>query len=121
MAIRFQADADFNQIIVSAVGRRNPQIDIRTATAANLAGLKDPDVLAVAARENRVLVTHDHTTMPRHFAEFVSTTPSPELIVVSQSLPRSRSSRRSHSHLGGDTAGRVDESDYIPAHLNLDL
>ncbi len=86
MAIRFQADADFNQIIVSAVVRRNPQIDIRTATAANLAGLKDPDVLAVAARENRVLVTHDHTTMPRHFAEFVSTTPSPGLIVVSQNL-----------------------------------
>jgi len=49
MAIRFQADADFNQIIVSAVVRRNPQIDMRTATAANLAGLKDPDVLATAA------------------------------------------------------------------------
>jgi len=121
MAIRFQADADFNQIIVSAVGRRNPQIDIRTATVANLAGLKDPDVLAIAAGENRVLVTHDHKTMPRHFAEFVRMTASPGLIVVSQSLPRSRSSRRSHSHLGGDTAGRVDESDYIPAHLNVDL
>jgi len=87
MAIRFQADADFNQIIVSAVVRRNPQIDMRTATAANLAGLKDPDVLATAAGENRVLVTHDHRTMPRHFAEFVRTTASPGLIVVSQSLP----------------------------------
>jgi predicted nuclease of predicted toxin-antitoxin system len=87
MAIRFQADADFNQIIVSAVVRRNPQIDIRTAAGANLAGLKDPDVLAVAARENRVLVTHDHKTMPRHFAEFVRTAASPGLIVVSQTLP----------------------------------
>jgi hypothetical protein len=87
MAIRFQADADFNQIFVSAVVRRNPQIDIRTATAANLAGLKDPDVLAIAAGENRVLVTHDYRTMPRHFAEFVRTTANPGLIFVSQHLP----------------------------------
>jgi hypothetical protein len=34
--IRFQADADFNQIIVSAVARRYPEIDVRTATAAGL-------------------------------------------------------------------------------------
>jgi hypothetical protein len=38
MPIRFQADADFNQIIVSAVVRRYPEIDFRTATAAGLAG-----------------------------------------------------------------------------------
>jgi hypothetical protein len=55
--------------------------------SANLAGLKDPDVLAIAAGENRVLVTHDHRTMPRHFEEFVRMTASPGLIVVSQSLP----------------------------------
>ena len=53
MPIRFQADADFNQIIVSAVLRRYPEIDFRTATAAGLAGLKNPDVLAVAGREAR--------------------------------------------------------------------
>ena len=41
MPIRFQADADFNQIIVSAVLRRYPEIDFRTATAAGLAGRKD--------------------------------------------------------------------------------
>ena len=46
MPIRFQADADFNQIIVTAVARRYPEIDFRTATVASLAGLKDPDVLA---------------------------------------------------------------------------
>ena len=36
MPIRLQADADFNQIIVSAVARRYQEIDIRTATAAGL-------------------------------------------------------------------------------------
>lgn len=34
MPIRFQADADLNQIIVSAVVRRVPGIDFRTAMAA---------------------------------------------------------------------------------------
>ena len=62
MPIRLQADADFNQIIVSAVARRYPEIDFQTATAAGLARLKDPDVLALAARDSRVLVTHDHST-----------------------------------------------------------
>jgi hypothetical protein len=36
MPIRFQADADLNQIIVSAVVRRAPAIDFRTATTAGL-------------------------------------------------------------------------------------
>jgi hypothetical protein len=47
MPIRFKADADLNQVIVSAVVRRVPAIDFRTATSARLAGLKDQDVLAV--------------------------------------------------------------------------
>ena len=53
MRIRFQADADLNQVIVSAVVRRVAAIDFRTATSAGLAGLKDQDVLAVAALNNR--------------------------------------------------------------------
>ena len=67
MPIRLQADADLNQIIVSAELRRVPAIDFRTATAAGLAGLADQEVLARAARDGRILVTHDQTTMPRHF------------------------------------------------------
>ena len=86
MPIRLQADADFNQIIVSAVARRYPEIDFRTATAAGLAGLKDAEVLAVAGRDGRVLITHDHATMPKYFGESIRTTPSPGLIVVPQSL-----------------------------------
>lgn len=86
MPIRFQADADLNQIIVSAVLRRLPAIDFRTATTAGLAGLKDLEVLAAAARDGRILVTHDQTTMPRHFGEFVQAQRSPGLIVVPQHL-----------------------------------
>lgn len=86
MSIRFQADADLNQIILSAVVRRVPAIDFRTAVAAGLAGLKDPDVLDLTARDGRVLVTHDQTTMPAHFSQFVRSSDSPGLIVVPQHI-----------------------------------
>ncbi len=64
--VRFQADADLNQIIVSALLRRNSAVDFRTAANPSLKGLSDLDVLALAAAETRVLVTHDSKTMPRH-------------------------------------------------------
>jgi hypothetical protein len=64
-----------------------PEIDFRTATVAGLTGLKDAEVLALAGRDSRVLITHDHSTIPRHFVEFIRATPSPGLIVVPQSLP----------------------------------
>lgn len=86
MRIRFQADADFNHNIVAAVLRRAPDIDIRTAAAAALAGLKDASVLALAALDGRVLLTHDNRTMPRHFADFIQETAGAGVIVVPQSL-----------------------------------
>lgn len=86
MPIRFQTDADLNQIIVSAVTRRVPEIDFSTATAAGLAALRDAEVLALAARDGRVLVSHDQTTMPRHFGEFIRSDRSPGLIIVPQHL-----------------------------------
>jgi hypothetical protein len=86
MRIRFQADADLNQIIVAAVLRRLPEADFRSAADAGLAGLHDLDVLALAARDGRVLVSHDQNTMPAHFAEFVSKATSPGLILARQSI-----------------------------------
>jgi Domain of unknown function (DUF5615) len=87
MPIRFQADADLNLVIVSAVVRRVPAIDFRTATSARLAGLEDQDVLEVAAGDDRILVTHDQATMPRHFGVFLRLQHSPGVIVVPQYLP----------------------------------
>jgi hypothetical protein len=66
MKVRFQADADFNQNTVRAVRRRAPAIDFQTAHEAGLHGLDDQAVLAQAAREGRLLVSHDRRTMPNH-------------------------------------------------------
>jgi len=66
MIVRFQADANLNQIILLAARRREPTIDFQTAMEAELSGVNDPEVLARAAHEGRILVTHDRKTMPRH-------------------------------------------------------
>lgn len=86
MIVRFQADADLNQIILLATIRREPAIDFQTAMAADLSGVADPEVLARAAADGRVLVTHDRKTMPQHFAEFIAREASPGLLIVPQSL-----------------------------------
>jgi len=71
-AVRFQADNDFNRNILSALVRREPAIDVQSAIAADLTGRPDPEVLAIAARDERILLTHDKRTMPQHFADFIS-------------------------------------------------
>jgi len=72
VTIRYQADADLNQAIVTGVLRREPTIDFQTAFVAGLEGVKDPEVLAIAARQGRILVSHDRRTMPLEFATFIT-------------------------------------------------
>lgn len=86
MKVRFQADADLNQILLKAALRREPTIDFQTAHAAGLVALNDKEVLAKAADQGRVLVTHDRKTMPTHFAEFIATEESSGVIIIPQKL-----------------------------------
>jgi hypothetical protein len=86
LKIKFQADADFNQTILNATIRSEPLIDFQTAGIAGIRGLGDDEVLAVAAKSERVLVTHDRRTMPFHFKKFISANESPGVIIVPQLL-----------------------------------
>ncbi len=70
--VRFQADANLSVLIIKGMLRRQPLVDILTADAAGLAGISDPEVLALAARSGRILVSHDYHTMPGHFADFLA-------------------------------------------------
>lgn len=90
MKIHFQADADFNQIIIKAMLRREPSIDIQTALSANLQGLSDIEVLNLASKDNRVLLTHDRKTMPKHFASFITGETSSGVLIIPQKLPISQ-------------------------------
>ena len=87
MTVRYQADADLIQAIVSGVLRREPTIDFQTAFAAGLEGVKDPGVLAIAAEQERILVSHDRKTMPSEFASFIVSNQSSGVIIVSRKLP----------------------------------
>ncbi len=49
MRIRYQADADLNQKMVTATIRLEPIVDFRAANAASLAGKDDLEVLEIAA------------------------------------------------------------------------
>jgi predicted nuclease of predicted toxin-antitoxin system len=87
---RFQADNDLDQRIVVATRRLDPAVDFQTAAALGLHHLSDPEVLALTAREGRVLVSHDRRTLPGHFREFVASRTSPGLIIVLLRLPVGR-------------------------------
>jgi hypothetical protein len=57
-------------------------IDFQTANEANLEGLGDDIVLALAASENRILISHDRRTMPHHFGEFIQHQNCPGVFIV---------------------------------------
>ena|SRR2546422_208835 len=83
--IRFLADADFNHAIVKGCRRHEPAMDFLSANEAKIEGVRDPDVLALATEQNRILVTHDRQTIPWHFAGFLMTGRTrPGVFLVSQ-------------------------------------
>jgi hypothetical protein len=65
-------------------------MDFLSANGADLEGVPDPEVLALAlaAAEDRILVSHDFHTMPRHFGNFLQAgNSSPGVLLVPQRLP----------------------------------
>jgi predicted nuclease of predicted toxin-antitoxin system len=86
--IRYLADACIHDGIVSGCRRREPTMDFQSANEAKLKGVKDPDVLALASTANRILVSSDLKTMPRHFADFLEKHgQSPGVFLVKQNSP----------------------------------
>ncbi|HYL74458.1 MAG TPA: DUF5615 family PIN-like protein [Bryobacteraceae bacterium] len=82
------ADADLNQGIVGGCRRREPAMDFLSANEAELEGVPDPEVLALAAEHDRILVSHDFQTMPHHFGDFLQARgSSPGVFLVPQYLP----------------------------------
>src|ERR1700720_14287 len=86
MKIRFQADTDLNEDILLGLARLEPEIDLQTASEGGLRGLSDPEVLSRAATDNRILVSHDRRTMPKHFAAFILNDPSPGVFLIGQNV-----------------------------------
>ena len=67
--LRLLIDQDFNHHVLRGLTARIPDLDAVTARDVGLSNASDPSLLAWAAGENRVVVTHDKKTMPDHAAE----------------------------------------------------
>jgi len=84
----FLSDEDFNRRIVRGLRRRLPLLDIVRVQDVGLITRPDTEVLEWAANENRVVLTHDVTTMSKHaFDRVEKGLAMPGVIEVSQDVP----------------------------------
>lgn len=89
--LRLAADENFNSDIVRGLVRRKPDVDIVRVQDVGLSGADDPTILEWAAREGRVVVTHDVSTMSKHAYERVAARrPMPGVFEVAASLSVAR-------------------------------
>lgn len=81
--LRLASDADVHGDIIRGLRRRLPNIDLTRVQDALPEGTPDPDILAWAASENRVLITNDRNTMVGFANQRVAAgEPAPGLIVT---------------------------------------
>jgi hypothetical protein len=70
--MKFLADENFDNTILRGLLRRQPDIDIVRVQDIEISGADDPTVLEWAAQENRILLTHDVSTITMYTYERVS-------------------------------------------------
>lgn len=85
--IRFLADENFHGACVRGILRRKPELDVVRAQDIGLEGRDDPELLAAAAGQNRVLLTHDVKTITRYANERLAAgLPLPGIVEVPQEM-----------------------------------
>jgi predicted nuclease of predicted toxin-antitoxin system len=90
--LKFLADENFDNAIVRGLIRRQPDIDIIRVQDTELYGANDPTVLAWAAQEDRILLTHDVSTITRYAYDRVAKNQAmPGVIEVIAGSPVGRS------------------------------
>ena len=83
--LRLLADENFDNDIVRGAQRHRPALDILRAQSAGSSEADDPSILAWAAQQHRVILTHDVTTMTRFAIERIARgEPMAGLFVVHQ-------------------------------------
>lgn len=86
--IRVLADHDFNERILKGLQHREPTIDIVRARDIGLSASIDTAILERAARDGRIVVTHDRRTMPAFArARVAAGDAMPGLFLVNKSMP----------------------------------
>lgn len=86
--LRMAADENFNNDIVRGLLRRKPELDLVRVQDIGLASADDQAILAWTAQDDRVLLTHDVTTITRYAHERVQTGKHmPGVFEVSRKVP----------------------------------
>ncbi len=82
------ADENFNHEIVRGLLPRRPELDILAVPAVELAGAEDDAILECAAANERIVLSHDFSTMPSFaFRRIAAGMPMPGLFVTSVRYP----------------------------------
>jgi hypothetical protein len=85
--LRLLADENFHSDIVRGCRLRRAEIDIMRVQDVGLAGAEDPDILAWAAMNDRIVLTHDRATMPDFaYARVAGDEPMPGLFVFNDRM-----------------------------------
>jgi predicted nuclease of predicted toxin-antitoxin system len=87
--IRLLADENFSNYVLEALQARRSDLDVVRVQEVNLVHTPDPEILEWAAKQNRIVLTHDKKTM-RDFAydRVVAGRPMPDVCIVRRSAPR---------------------------------
>ena len=89
--LRLLIDQDLDHVILRGLLLRVPNLDVITAHQAGLSNVSDPNLIAWAAEEERIIITHDRRTMPYHAANRLARAEKVAgIIVVSRQLPVSQ-------------------------------
>lgn len=62
--VRLLADENFHGDAIDGLLARRPELDLIRVQDVGLSNADDPTVLARAARNDRILLTHDKATIP---------------------------------------------------------
>lgn len=115
--LRLLIDQDLDHVILRGLLLRVPTLDVITAHEVGLSNASDPELLAWASEQRRIVVTHDRRTMPYHAAnQIASGVGLAGIIIVSRQL--------SVSQVIDDleiivSCSEVDEWENVIKHLSL--
>ena len=86
--LRLIFDENFDHRILRGLELQLLNLDFIVVQRSAFGGAKDPQLLAIAAEQNRILITHDLKTMPKFVYEREAAKLStPGVIAVPDSLP----------------------------------
>jgi len=85
--LRLVSDENFNNILLRRLLRQYPDLDLVRVQDVGLMQADDVTVLAWAAREGRILLTHDLRTIPAFVCDrFSNGLPMPGVILISKKV-----------------------------------